>query len=248
MSNVQRHLVIGEGEVGRALVEVLSTEPLRYIVRSRDLDPPAEPIVTDVLHIAYPYLGDGFVQTVRDYAIQHAADLVIIHSTVPPGTSSRAGAVHSPVTGRHPNLALGIRTFVKYFGGLRAREAAAIFAALGVRTATTERATTTELGKLMATLQFGMAVALQRETYALAALTGADPDVAYRGFNELYNDGYADLDEPFRLPIIEPMPGPIGGHCVIPNAHLLARALGSPLASALIEYNELLRQPAVEAI
>lgn len=219
-----RHVVIGAGQVGTAIAEVLGDAELR------DIGGAVTPC--DVLHICFPY-SDDFTAQVGDYEAQYRPSLLIVHSTVAVGTCRALGAVHSPVTGRHPNLAESVRTFVKWFGGDRAEEAAAIFESRGVRTRTVPAAETTEAGKLLQTLQHGWLVALQKEAYRYCQLRGADPDVAYRLFNETYNDGYAALGEPWYLPTLRDMPGPIGGHCVIPNA----RMTGTRIAQVLLQLN-----------
>lgn len=215
-----RHVVIGAGQVGRAVAEVLGDATLRDI---------GDPVVgADVLHICFPYT-DEFIPQAWDYIAAYKPGLVIVHSTVAVGTCSRLGAVHSPVTGKHPHLADSIRAFVKVFGGPDAERASAIFSALGVRTECYPDAETTETGKLWATLQYGWMIALEKECRRFAKSHDADPDVVYRRFNEIYNEGYEALGLPYRLPIIDDVPGPIGGHCVIPNARItpayLARLL-----------------------
>lgn len=205
------NVVLGAGQVGRAVAEVLGDAELR------DIGDPVTP--ADVIHVCFPY-SDQFEAAVLDYQVRYQPSLTIIHSTVPVGTSRRLGAVHSPVTGRHPDLATSVLTFVKFFGGEQAADAAAIFEARGVRTEVVPDPETTEAGKLWATLQHGWLVALEKEAHRFAGAHGADPDIAYRRFNEVYNEGYARLGEPWHLPILRHMPGPIGGHCVIPNARL----------------------------
>lgn len=222
------HVVVGSGEVGRAVAEVLADQ---YDVVMRDVEP-GEPFEAEVLHIAFPY-GPLFSVAVNRYRAMYSPRLVIIHSTVPVGTSRLLGAVHSPVTGKHPNLAASIRTFVKFFGGPMAEDAAAIFAACGVTTECYPDPETTEAGKLLATLQYGWLIAIEKEAREFALSVGADPDVAYRRFNEVYNAGYQALGEPYRLPILEHVEGPIGGHCVIPNARLTP----SRLARRLVKWN-----------
>lgn len=209
------HLVIGAGEVGRAIAAVLLS---RYDVALKDVEPLAVETV-GALHICFPY-APGFEDAVRAYQAEYRADLTIIHSTVPVGTSRRLGAVHSPVTGRHPNLEPSVRAFTKFFGGRDAAHAADIFSRCGVPVRVVPDAETTEAGKLWQTLQHGWLVALQKEAYRFCEAAGADPDVAYREMNRAYNAGYAAIGEPWVLPVLRPMPGPIGGHCVIPNARL----------------------------
>lgn len=205
------NVVLGAGQVGRAIAEVLGDATLRDVG-----DPPDR---ADVLHVCFGWTEE-FDAAVADYQDHYQPNLTIIHSTVPVGTSRRLGAVHSPVTGRHPDLAQSVLTFVKFFGGEQAAEAAAIFEARGVRTEIVPDAETTEAGKLWATLQHGWLVALEKEAHRFVEAHGADPDIAYRRFNEVYNEGYAALGEPYHLPILRHMPGPIGGHCVIPNARI----------------------------
>lgn len=203
-------IVIGAGEVGRAISDVLR-------IRAYDLEGPGGP--ADVLHVCFPW-SPAFAADVDRYRCETGASLVIVHSTVPVGTCRALDAVHSPVTGRHPDLAESVRTFVKFFGGRQAPEAAALFDAVGVRTEVVPDPETTEAGKLWQTLQFGMLVALQKEGYRWMRGLGADPEVAYAHMNRAYSEGYAALGEPFRLLVLREMPGPIGGHCVIPNARL----------------------------
>lgn len=216
-----KQLVIGAGEVGQAIAEVLGCD-------LRDLE--GVPYPADVLHIAFPW-SRAFEHHVRVYQRQYDPSLVVIHSTVPVGTSRALGAVHSPVTGKHPHLAESIRTFVKFFGGEGAPEAASLFAAKGVTTECYPDPETTEAGKLWATLQYGWLIALQKEAYRFCEETGADPDIAYRRFNEVYSLGYEALGEPYRLPIMRNVPGPLGGHCVIPNTHLTPTFIADVLRS-----------------
>lgn len=222
-------LVVGAGEVGRAIAAVLRD---RHEVAIRDLEPITVPSV-DVMHVCFPWSA-GFEAAVRGYVDEHGPRLVVIHSTVPVGTSRRLGAVHSPVTGRHPNLEPSVRAFTKFFGGERAEDAARLFLACGVPVRVVADPETTEAGKLWQTLQHGWLVAIQKEAYRFMRDAGADPDVAYREMNRAYNAGYAAIGEPWVLPVLRDMPGPIGGHCVVPNA----RITGSDLADALVELNE----------
>lgn len=219
-------VVIGAGEVGRAVAEVLGDDVLL-----RDVE--GEVVLADVIHVAFPW-SPAFEDAVTEYQGLYGPSLTVIHSTVPVGTSRRLGAVHSPVTGRHPDLAPSIRTFVKFFGGPDAEQAADLFRARSVTCETVRDQETTEAGKLLATLQYGWTIALEKEARQFALSVGADPDVAYRRFNEAYNAGYAALGEPYRLPILRHMPGPIGGHCVISNARLTP----TRLARVLLELDE----------
>jgi hypothetical protein len=227
------HLVIGAGEVGRAVAEVLQRGP--GTVAIRDVVPgDDDPGHARMLHICFPH-GDGFEDQVIVYRAIYVPDVVVIHSTVPVGTTRYLGEVHSPVRGMHPNLVEGLLTFVKFFAGAGAEDAAAAFKECGVPVEVAVQPETTEAGKLWELLQYGLAIVIQKEIYAWCEAVGADPEVAYRRFAETYNEGYRLLgNHRVVRPVIRPMPGSIGGHCVVAGARLLEH----PLADLLATLNE----------
>lgn len=222
-------MVIGGGEVGTAIHHVLldGFEVRLRDVYSTDHDP------ADVLHIALPW-SDSFERVVAGYVEFYKAKLVVVHSTVPVGTCRRMGAVHSPVTGRHPNLEEGVRTFRKFFGGERGEDAANLFRQVGVDVEVVPDQETTEAGKLWATLQHGLLVTIQKEMYEYCRRVGADPQIAYVAMNAAYGEGYRALGEKYVLPVLRDVPGRIGGHCVLANARLT----DTPLARVLLELDE----------
>lgn len=221
-----RHLIIGAGEVGSALLRVLQPA---HDVTIRDTAPRA--VTVDVLHIAFPW-SDEFVEQVGKYEAHHGASLVIVHSTVPVGTCDPHGWVHSPIRGRHPGLVEGIRVSVKHCGGARASEAAQVFRLADLRVSVHARARETEAGKLWELVQFGLQVKVEQEIHDWCLAADADPDVVYRQFAQAYNDAYQVLGQPwFVRPVLAHMPGPIGGHCVRESAALLDH----PFARLVVE-------------
>ena len=210
---MKKHLVIGMGEIGTGLAEVLQCDG----IDKNDKVPNA-----DIIHICFPY-SDQFVELVQKYKYDTGASLIVIHSTVPVGTTSKCGekAVHSPVRGKHPHLAEGIKTFVKFFGGERAKEAAAHFSAFGVETVTTEKPENTEAMKLWDTEIYREAILLNKRIHQYCEEHGLDFDIAYTLASKTYNDGYTKLGHPeFTKYVLKYVEGPIGGHCLEPN-HLM---------------------------
>lgn len=206
-------LVIGLGQIGSAIRSVLDCDGV-----DKEL---SEAKHYDVIHVCIPY-NEAFDENMRKFISLYTPDLIVIHSTVAPGTSEKYNAVHSPVRGRHPNLEPGVRTFVKFFGGPRADEAAKLFSERGLVTVTAERAITTELGKLFDTEQYREAIVVERQIKKLCDQFGAEFHVAYSLFNQTYNEGYEKLGEPqFKKYVLTHMDGPIGGHCVNPNHAIL---------------------------
>ena len=212
---IGNNLVIGLGEVGKAIQEILGCpghDPLKGIHESLSFD---------VLHICFPYSAT-FERDVENYREEFSAKLVIIHSTVPVGTSTRIRAVHSPVRGIHPHLAQGIRTFVKYFGGPDSAEAAKIFEDRGIKTKTTILAENTEAMKIWDTTQYGWNIILEKRIYEYCQEHGLDFDIIYTDANSSYNGGYEELGHPeYKKYVLEHREGKIGGHCVIPNLEFL---------------------------
>lgn len=216
------HLVVGAGQVGVAVHKVLSAA---HQVTVRDLTPVN--VHADVLHVCIPW-SDRFTAAVKEHADVHGASLVVVHSTVPVGTCDPHGWVHSPVRGRHPRLAESLRAFVKHFGGPLAGEAAPAFEAAGCPTMCHPRAAETEAAKLWELTQFGVSVLVEKKIHAWCQEQGLDFGTVYTTFAETYNAGYRALGEDrFIRPVLEHMPGPIGGHCVRENATLLGHPLGA---------------------
>lgn len=209
-------IVIGLGEVGTAIQNILGCA-------GYDSNDQHYPQVGqfDVLHICFPYAAD-FVESVRYYQETFKAKLVIVHSTVPLGTCDRHGWVHSPVRGVHPNLEEGIRTFVKFFGGKQALAAAGIFLAAGIKVQVCEFAKNTEALKLWDTTIYGLNIMIEKGIAAYCEREGLDFELVYTLANATYNEGYARLGMPqYSKYVLKRQPGPIGGHCVMPNAQLL---------------------------
>jgi len=228
-----KQLVIGLGEVGSAIQRILQCDG--YDSRDGMKAPEGS---FDVLHICFPY-SLSFVADVSQYKSYFNAETIVVHSSVPVGTCDEHGWIHSPVRGVHPNLEQGIRTFVKYFGGVGALEAAKVFDNLGINTVVTVEARTTEALKLWDTTQYGVMIMLEKSIYEYCRQQGLDSELIYEHANRTYNLGYTRLGmEHVVRPHLKHMDGEIGGHCVIPNAHLLA----SPIAEMLIEFNENLKK------
>src|SRR4051812_17439456 len=103
--------ILGYGEIGKAVASFYTGPKIKDLERDDDLTG------VDVLHVCIPW-SDRFVEIVKGEITQVNPKLTIIHSTVAPGTVEKIGGmvVHSPVRGVHPNLAEGIKTFVKYIG------------------------------------------------------------------------------------------------------------------------------------
>ncbi|MEM2523132.1 MAG: GDP-mannose dehydrogenase, partial [Candidatus Bathyarchaeia archaeon] len=141
----EKVLVVGLGEVGRPLFELLK-ESRKFDVYGYDLDKEkmrnigqsnAMPNAFDVIHICIPcHDKNEFVENVADYVERFKPKLVIINSTVAPGTTLEVygrvnGAclvAHSPVRGVHKSLEYmkwELKRWTKYIGGVNQESAMA---------------------------------------------------------------------------------------------------------------------------
>ncbi len=212
MSNGIRQLVIGCGEVGTAVAGLLDADKC-------DVNVSAPREQYDVIHVCFPYSTE-FCQHVANYQAKFRPSLTVIHSTVPLGTSRACGAVHSPVRGKHPNLQESLKIFVKFFGGARANEAAALFSQCSCACVPDQE--TTEALKLWDTTIYGVNIALEKTIHEWCKKNNVDFQTVYTYANETYNAGYLAMGNPeFCKYVLKHVPGPVSGHCVKPNGLLL---------------------------
>lgn len=227
-----RNLVIGNGEIGKAIAEVLGD---RHEVGVIDIGQEAEG-TWDFIHVCFPW-SDGFVKEAWRYRelYGHKTTVVVIHSTVPVGTSEQCAAIHSPVRGRHPDLAISVKRFVKFFGGADALSAAKQFEQCGVRCSVAKSSRTTEALKIWDTFIYGWNILLEKAIFKWCEENRIDFDVAYRQACQTYNEGYESVGVDWaRKYVLAHQDGPIGGHCVVPNLELLDEKIVVPMFRKLL--------------
>lgn len=234
----EKHLILGAGEVGQALYLVLSPH-FDVSIRDKAGDLAGQ---FDVLHVAYPPFKE-FIAATKQYIKLYKPSLVIVHSTVPVGMTSKLGsiAVHSPIRGMHtkdhhpgvvgsikPIVAGDPRTFAKslsyfpkYFGGKDAKRAAKYFERAGLVVHAFDKPETTELAKLLDTTYYAWNILFAKEVKHICDELGLDFDEVYTIPNVHYNEGYKKLGKGHVVrPVLKHIPGGIGGHCLIPNCDL----------------------------
>lgn len=236
--------VLGIGEVGSAIAEIFST---KFSVLKKELkyDQLKESKI-EVLHVCLPYTTK-FEKLVLEQAKKNKPDLIIIHSTVAPQTTakiflhSKTPTVHSPVMGTHPDLKNDILKFIKFIGPASERSqklAEAHFKKVGIKTKTLQNSLETELGKLFDTTYYAWNIVFEKLMWQICDKTGVDFNNVYTEFNKVYNQGYQNSNPNVLRPILKHQPGPIGGHCLIPNAKILHSYLKTPLTTFLLEQNK----------
>lgn len=244
-------LVVGLGEIGRTLFELLKEED-SLIVYGLDLDETKMrtigqgqrklPNEVDTMHICLPCTTqEKFVTAVTNYAKQFKPKLVIIDSTVPPGTTKKTQenckclVAHSPIRGVHENaehMRWEIKRWTKYVGGSDAQTAEAArkhFEKIHLKVKTLKNCTETELAKLFETTYRAWMIACFQEMHRISRTFEAD-------FVEVVDF----LEDTHRVRLDRPImfPGVIGGHCLIENTMLLLDAYDSEFLRLILKSNE----------
>jgi|APSaa5957512535_1039671.scaffolds.fasta_scaffold55331_1 hypothetical protein len=226
--------VLGFGEIGSSVAKIYENYP-EYSILVKDLERDDDLKNLKCLNICIPY-SEKFSDIVLEQINYSTPELVIVHSTIVPGTietiqeKTNVPIVHSPVMGVHPNLYDGIMTFTKFIGCNNVEHselAEKHLKSLGVKTHICTSSRSTELGKMLSTTYYGTVIAAHGEMKKICDELNVNFTEAVSMFNQVYNVGYAKLG---KINVIRPVLYPpkndkIGGHCVVPNAKLLKKCL-----------------------
>jgi UDP-N-acetyl-D-mannosaminuronate dehydrogenase len=234
MTNKQKVVVVGLGEVGKPLFQLASRH---HDVIGIDVEPPKQPIENvDVLHICFPYEIKDFIGETARYIAMFKPAVTIINSTVGIGTTraiaerSGTAVVNSPVRGKHIRMLEEMQHYTKFIGATDAASAqlaAKHFESMGLKTKVLSAAEATELAKLTETTYFGLMIAWAQEV---------------ERYCERVHQDYAEVasfyDEIKFFPPVKYFPGVIGGHCVMPNIEILSKFDNSALLNAIKTSNQ----------
>jgi UDP-N-acetyl-D-mannosaminuronate dehydrogenase len=230
----QTVIVVGLGEVGGALMEIVKSKHQTFGV---DINLPASVSQCDVMHICFPFQGDEFVGQVAEYINRYRPALTVINSTVTPGITrsiavqSGTAVVNSPVRGKHARMQEEMLHYVKFVGALdqqSGQRAVEHFEGLGMKTKLLGSPEATEIAKLTETTYFGLMIAWAQEVERYCAKLGVSYDEVVSFYEEIK-----------FFPPVKYFPGQIGGHCVMPNIDILRQKFPSDLLQAIVKSNKL---------
>lgn len=215
----------GKGKVGSVIAKIAAQKfgCVHVLDKGQDTVPAVVPM--DFLHVCIPY-SKTFVKDVRKVAATYSAHYIIVHSTVPVGTTRLLGAhaAHSPVRGQHDNLAWGIKRFIKYVAGVTPRtgkECEAHLRGMGLGVIRWGKPEDTELMKLLCLSRYMNDLAFYEVAEALCRKAGVAP-VKLLEWTWSYNDGYEAMPGMrYRRPELTFPKGVAGGTCVTPVSRML---------------------------
>lgn len=231
----KRGIVIGLGETGAPLLKILEKaypgQVVGYDAKAGRF--PYSKNGYEVLNICFPY-GEKFTAAVQDYKKRISPNAVVIHSTVPVGTTKQiGGAVHSPILGKHGKMERDLLAYTKWFGGKGAREAAEFFKGAGFKTRIVGTAEETELLKIMCLAKYGVSIA-----FAIYQKEVCEKMKVPFGHVVEWDMNYNTHVSPhLRRPFIDPpINGKIRGHCVVPGARILNGQFPDDLLRGVLKY------------
>jgi len=235
MSNEKDIVVLGLGEVGKPLYEIISSHRRTVGV---DLAPPDQEIgEVEVLHICYPFQIKDFEGRTADYIAQYRPELVIINSTVSVGTTRRIAersgtpVVNSPVRGKHIRMREEMCKYVKFVGAIDEKAGAHAvqhFESVGMKAKALSSPEASELAKLTETTYFGLMIAWAQELERYCDQSNAS-----------YEEVISFYEEIKFFPPVKYFPGVIGGHCVMPNIAILQNEYDSEILAAIENSNKM---------
>lgn len=232
---MERSLVVGMGEIGKA-VKAIFNDAQTLDLERRAIEPPI-----NIMHICFPYSAE-FVDQVKAYANLYKPDHIIIYSTIAIGTTAQIpGAVHSPVEGRHPKLEESIRKMRRWLGCNQEAEGRYfryLFHKRGISSIVVPDPAFTEFLKLRSTSKYGINLVWADYEKSVADDLGMDFNLI-KDFDKDYNQLYQQLGMDWaQRYILDPPAGKIGGHCVVPNAHILDEQYPSELLEQIRKYDD----------
>jgi UDP-N-acetyl-D-mannosaminuronate dehydrogenase len=228
-------VVVGLGEVGGPLLEVIQRAGRAAVGIDVDTTSYPERGSVGVMHICFPFEIDDFTGEVGRYIDLLAPQVTVVNSTVAVGTTrtiqerSGGAVAYSPVRGKHARMVEELTSYVKFVGADdpgTAQRVAKHFESIGMTTRIVSSPETAELAKLTETTYFALLIAWAQTIDRWSDAVDAD-----------YEEVASFYDEVGFFPPVRYFPGVIGGHCAMPNIELLSQNCGSPFLDAIRSSN-----------
>ncbi len=229
---IKKNVVAGLGEIGLPIFKLMSkkTITIGYDIdeklTNKKLIKKYEETPTSILHICIPF-SKKFITNVKKLIRQFEPEILIIHSTISPNTTSilqsklTIPVIYSATRGIHKRMQYDLKRYTKFFAisnnspkkQFAIKEFKKVMQKCGVKTKQMSKPETLELGKIICdTSYLGWLI-----NYAqLSNMIAKQYDVDY---DEMWT--FSDEIQKFLGNRPKMYPGFIGGHCVIPNLDLV---------------------------
>ena len=229
---MKKDIVAGLGEIGLPILKILSKKEkiVGYDIDKKLMNEKKflqlNELPTSLLHIAIPVTSKFDSDVIQLYK-KFKPDCIVIHSTIPPGTTERlqkklsSPIIYSATRGVHKRMLRDIKRYTKFFAisnsAPKKQWAAKTFSKKmknsGIKTKQMSKPETLELAKILCdTSYLGWLINYSQITNVIA-----------KNFGVNYDEMWTFSDEIHKILGNRPKmyPGYIGGHCVIPNLELI---------------------------
>lgn len=249
-------VIIGGGEVGSTIYEILKRVVPVAVV---DLDKEKQKLPDTrefilkfrkkdeirMLHICIPFTEqDKFIEITKQHIKEYDPQVVVIHSTVKRGTTVKISKdvkipiIYSAIRGVHKRFMEDMEYYTKFWATTSTdRKAINIFrqgmSDVGFKLKQMSTPDTLELAKLLTdTTYYGVLISYAQKTKVICDKNGIDYDEMWQFAEEVH----AKLGNRPKM-----SPGYIGGHCILPNLHLLDKDVFDEF-KYIDEHNEFYKQ------
>jgi len=249
-------LVIGQGEIGSPIFELLAEAYSPEDIFFRDIEEPGWHHNFMFLHICFPQTVD-WAKHIWDYIGKYDPKAVIIHSTVHPGTTDALNKLqpifyYSPVRGNiSDGMKWSLRKYTKYLAGpphkpslITSASEQEVAEHLGnaFKVQLIPDTTSLEYAKILDLCWYGLNIAFYQELERIAEA------LDYRLIREFIES--TPLESEGKVPRVVYYGGYIGGHCVIPAFEKILALHDVPMIKAALDSNikrerELIVNPSV---
>lgn len=246
-----KDVVAGLGEIGKPIRQLISnvTYTLGYDTDPRLVDKISKhnSFPTRLLHVCIPF-NENFEKNVIDLNKKFNPMVIVIHSTVGPGTTNKLQqrldipVVYSATRGVHKRMLHDLKRYTKFFAvdsnAPNAKWAASTYsktlAKCGIKTKIMSNPITLELAKIVCdTSYYGWLINYAQLSNMIASKYKVD-----------YDEMWSFTDEIHKFLGNRPkmFPGFIGGHCVIPNLDLINDATLNLIKEINDDYARMLKK------
>lgn len=216
--NKNINCILGAGQVANTLKNNIH-EPVKLFNKGEWEN---KNIECDFLHIAIPYTKE-FINIIENAKKVFNADIIIIHSTVEPGTSKIFNCLYSPVLGRHDDdFSNNVKLYRKFIAG-NVNDYKKIFDQFNLKCEYWGNNTTElEYAKIMSTTKMYWDLMFNKILDKDCQKNNFNYQNVYYRWTDNYNAGIRNNHPAWERSIYEKMETEKpGGHCLKPNIHLV---------------------------
>ena len=229
---MKKDVVVGLGEIGLPILKILSKKEkiVGYDIDKKLMNEKKflqlNEFPTSFLHVAIPVTSKFDSNVIQLYK-KFKPDCIVIHSTIPPGTTERlqkklsSPIIYSATRGVHKRMLRDLKRYTKFFAihnsAPKKQWATKTFSKKmlnsGIKTKQMSKPETLELAKILCdTSYLGWLINYAQLSNMIAIKHGVD-------YDEMWS--FSDEIQEFLGNRPKLYPGHIGGHCVIPNLDLI---------------------------